>query len=259
MADQQAIASSLMAGQHPDVSAVTPDVGPNPGSGGNNDNKPDPTTDQGSTQKFLDYVQSKIGDQYVLGATGPQKFDCSGLVFAGLESVGITGFARTSEDQYKATQRIKKSQLQPGDLVFSQWPGDSASPGHVEVYIGGGNITGAENPAEGVASHPLAEDAGHIVGYGRITQLSGNATLDVSIGGNILGTIFDWLGFGSLGNDVGGGLTFKGLPSAGDLAERGALMLFGGLLVIIGIIVLTRDRSGHGDAAKQLVRGPEGA
>jgi hypothetical protein len=247
------MSAAFLAGQHP---VLTPDdSGPNPGNNGSGGQSSPPQTSGDTTQGFLNYIQSKIGDQYVLGATGPQKFDCSGLIVAGLESVGITGFARTSEEQYKAVQRIKKSQLQPGDLVFSQWPGDSASPGHVEVYIGNNQITGAEDPAQGVASHSLDEDTGHIVGYGRIPQLSGNAQLDVSITGNPFGTILNWLGFGGAANAVGGGLGISGLPSAGDLAERGGLILMGAILVIVGLIVLTRDRAGHGQAIRQVRTG----
>jgi len=107
-----------------------------------------------------------LGDAYVYGATGPKAFDCSGLVQYVMHEVGIT-MPRTSEAQWGAVTKISKAQLQPGDLVFSQWPGDGAAPGHVEIYIGGGKVLGADDPAVGVRVVPLSADAGHIVGYGR--------------------------------------------------------------------------------------------
>jgi len=109
-------------------------------------------------------VRKLLGDPYMYGDAGPAAFDCSGLVQYTLSKLGITA-PRTSEAQWAWSQKISKAQLQPGDLVFSQWPGDNASPGHVQVYAGGGNVIGADST--NVEQVPLSSNAGHIVGYGR--------------------------------------------------------------------------------------------
>jgi NlpC/P60 family len=128
-------------------------------------------------QGFVTWLKSELGKPYQLGAAGPNAFDCSGLIYDGLNSIGYPGSAngsvpRTSEQQWawiKANNgQINKSQLQPGDLVFSQWPGDNASPGHVQVYIGGGKVIQAPHTGASVSIASLSSDTGHIVGYGRI-------------------------------------------------------------------------------------------
>lgn len=120
------------------------------------------------------------GDAYVYGATGPSSFDCSGLVQYALTKLGVSGVPRTSEEQYSWSTKISASQLQPGDLVFAQFPGDNASPGHVGVYVGNGQILSAEDPQSGVADSSLASWGNNIVGYGRVpssTPSTQNATL----------------------------------------------------------------------------------
>lgn len=124
---------------------------------------------------FVGAVRSELGKMYQYGAAGPNAFDCSGLVVYDLEAVGIQNVPRTSEGQWAWTHHINKSQLAPGDLVFSQWPGDNASPGHVQVYVGGGKVIGANHTGVPVQTTSLASDAGHIIGYGRVPGLAGTS------------------------------------------------------------------------------------
>jgi peptidoglycan hydrolase-like protein with peptidoglycan-binding domain len=42
-----------------------------------------------SIQNFIDVARTKLGCKYVLGAKGPSRFDCSGLVYWALNQVGI--------------------------------------------------------------------------------------------------------------------------------------------------------------------------
>jgi cell wall-associated NlpC family hydrolase len=57
------------------------------------------------------------GDAYVYGASGPNAFDCSGLVQYSFGQAGIN-LPRTSGAQAGATRRIAKDDMQPGDLMF---------------------------------------------------------------------------------------------------------------------------------------------
>ena len=65
--------------------------------------------------------------------TGPDAFDCSGLVMMAYQAAGVS-IPRTSEDQWADLPHV--SSPQPGDLVF--FPGSDgtwAAPGHVALVI----------------------------------------------------------------------------------------------------------------------------
>ena len=129
-------------------------------------------------------MEKFVGDPYVYGAAGPSSFDCSGLVQYTLTKLGVSNVPRTSEAQYAWATKINASDLAPGDLVFAQFPGDNASPGHVGVYVGGGRVLSAEDPAQGIGYDTLADWGSAIVGYGRVPDsAAGTATTDASIGG----------------------------------------------------------------------------
>jgi len=129
-------------------------------------------------------IEKFKGYPYVYGGTSPAGFDCSGLVQYVLQTLGVKGVPRTSEEQYAWAEKIDKSDLAPGDLVFAQFPGDNASPGHVGIYIGNGMVESAEDPAAGVGTSSLSSWGSAIVGYGRVPNSSAGtqtATLDSSI------------------------------------------------------------------------------
>jgi cell wall-associated NlpC family hydrolase len=76
------------------------------------------------------------GEPYVWGTAGPDRFDCSGLVWYVFKQLGVA-LPRTVAGQYKAGRPIPKDQLQPGDLVFFR------NLGHVGIYIGNGQFVHA--------------------------------------------------------------------------------------------------------------------
>jgi peptidoglycan DL-endopeptidase CwlO len=82
---------------------------------------------------------SKIGKPYRWGATGPNAFDCSGLVKWSFEKAG-RALPRTSKAMAGVGVKVSKSSLQPGDLVFFYQP-----ISHVGIYIGGGKIVHASS------------------------------------------------------------------------------------------------------------------
>ncbi len=86
------------------------------------------------------YAQQQLGKPYQWGGTGPDAFDCSGLVMMAYRTAGIN-IARTSEQQWATEPRIPASQVQPGDLVFfAGADGTPTSPGHVGLVIGNGQM-----------------------------------------------------------------------------------------------------------------------
>ncbi|MFF9024126.1 C40 family peptidase [Streptomyces eurythermus] len=97
------------------------------------------------------YAYGKLGSPYVWGATGPNAFDCSGLVQAAYRAAGLS-LPRTSYAQIDAGRRISRSELRPGDLVFF-YPGIS----HVGIYVGGGRMIHAPNPSAPVRLDPIGQ------------------------------------------------------------------------------------------------------
>jgi peptidoglycan DL-endopeptidase CwlO len=86
------------------------------------------------------YAEQQIGKPYLFGGTGPDAFDCSGLVMMAYRAAGID-IARTSEAQWATEPRVPASQVEPGDLVFfAGADGTPASPGHVGLVIGNGKM-----------------------------------------------------------------------------------------------------------------------
>ncbi len=79
------------------------------------------------------YARSELGKPYLWGGTGPDAFDCSGLVMQAYAAAGI-GIPRTSEEQWAAGPQV--SAPQPGDLVFfAGADGTPTSPGHVGIVV----------------------------------------------------------------------------------------------------------------------------
>ena len=97
------------------------------------------------------FARAQLGKPYVWGASGPDAFDCSGLIQAAWAAAGVS-LPRTTYDQINAGQRISVSQLQPGDLVF-YYSGIS----HVGIYVGNHQIIHAPHPGASVEYAPVDE------------------------------------------------------------------------------------------------------
>ncbi|MBV7697141.1 C40 family peptidase [Streptomyces sp. TRM70350] len=99
----------------------------------------------------VSYAYQKLGSPYVWGATGPDAFDCSGLIQAAYRSAGVS-LPRTTYAQIDAGRRVSRSELLPGDLVFF-YSGIS----HVGLYVGNGQMIHAPNPSAPVRVAPIDE------------------------------------------------------------------------------------------------------
>jgi cell wall-associated NlpC family hydrolase len=112
------------------------------------------STATGSAAAIVAFVKAQIGDSYVMGGTGPNSWDCSGLVQAAFKQVGVS-LPRVSQGQSTAGTQVSLSNLQPGDILY--W-GGAGSAYHVAVYVGDGMFVGAQNPSTGVVEKPLSYD-----------------------------------------------------------------------------------------------------
>lgn len=93
------------------------------------------------------WALGQLGKPYRWGATGPSSFDCSGLTSKAWASAGVS-IPRTTAGQIFTGRHVAKSALAPGDLVFP-------IRGHVQMYIGGGEIVEAAHPGTNVRTMKL--------------------------------------------------------------------------------------------------------
>lgn len=80
---------------------------------------------------------------YLWGATGPSRWDCSGLTMGAWAQAGVD-LPHYSAAQYEQIRHIQEDDLRPGDLIF--WatdPNDPATIHHVALYIGNGQMVHA--------------------------------------------------------------------------------------------------------------------
>ncbi len=89
-----------------------------------------------SVATVIAFARQQIGKPYLWGGTGPDAFDCSGLVMMAYRAAGID-IPRTAELQWLWGPRVPPGHEEPGDLVFfAGSDGTTASPGHVGLVIG---------------------------------------------------------------------------------------------------------------------------
>lgn len=112
--------------------------------------------------RALRVAAAQNGDPYAWGAAGPNRFDCSGLVYYSFRQAGRT-VKRTASDQYRySTYRISAQSRRPGDLVFFLSGGRAY---HVAIYAGSGMIWDAPHSGSYVHKRKLWTSA---VSYGRV-------------------------------------------------------------------------------------------
>ncbi|MEU7034736.1 C40 family peptidase [Streptomyces sp. NPDC046237] len=108
----------------------------------------------GSAAAIVAFARAQIGDAYISGGTGPNSWDCSGLVQAAYRQAGVD-LPRISSSQSSMGTSVSLSNLQPGDILY--WGSRSGSY-HVAIYVGGGKYVGAQNPSTGVVERSLDWD-----------------------------------------------------------------------------------------------------
>lgn len=87
----------------------------------------------------LQHAVTRIGKPYRYGGTGPNAFDCSGLVLWSYRQVGVS-LPRTSRAMSARGTPVSRAALQPGDLVFFYRP-----VSHVGIYLGDGKVVHASS------------------------------------------------------------------------------------------------------------------
>ena len=112
--------------------------------------KPQASTQSNSStaQTVVSAAQSQIGKPYVWGATGPNAYDCSGLVQYAYSQAG-KNVGRTTYQQAGAGQHISVSQAQAGDILML---GDY----HDAIYVGNNQYVHAPQPGQNVTQASIS-------------------------------------------------------------------------------------------------------
>lgn len=109
-------------------------------------------------ERLVTEAKKYIGAPYVRGATGPEAFDCSGLVYTVSHDSIARQLPRTVKAMYSQVRIVPDDQKEPGDLVFFRTTGDG-SISHVGLYIGNNQFISAvsDGPNTGVIVSSLKE------------------------------------------------------------------------------------------------------
>ncbi len=100
-----------------------------------------------ASAKVIRFAEAQVGKRYCWGGTGPNCFDCSGLVQAAWRAGGVR-LPRTSGAQGRALREVPISEVQPGDILW--WPH------HVGLYVGNATMIDAYHSGAGVVRRPAA-------------------------------------------------------------------------------------------------------
>lgn len=112
------------------------------------------------TRAFLAAAESRVGLPYVWGGSGPEVFDCSGLVQWSLRQAGVV-MPRVAVDQAQTGPLISLADLAPGDLLFYHTdPTAPAYISHVAIYLGDGMMEQAPEPGMDVQIVPAVLTGG---------------------------------------------------------------------------------------------------
>jgi cell wall-associated NlpC family hydrolase len=118
----------------PGVLAAPPDGIP-PGDMAPPDSNPGGGSPEAAT--VIQAALSRIGDPYVWGGSGPNQFDCSGLVMWAFQQAGLS-LPHSSQALAQGGQPVSMDQIQPGDLLTYY-----SDASHVGIYIGDGMMVHA--------------------------------------------------------------------------------------------------------------------
>lgn len=100
-------------------------------------------------QMAVQAALTRIGSPYSWGGSGPNAFDCSGLVMWAFGQVGVN-LPHSSQALAQGGQPVSMDQMQPGDLVTYY-----SDASHVGIYIGDGMMVHASTYGTPVRVAPV--------------------------------------------------------------------------------------------------------
>jgi cell wall-associated NlpC family hydrolase len=90
--------------------------------------------------EVVQHALRMLGRPYAAGGSGPERFDCSGLV---QYAYALAGFSvpRTVSEQLEASEPVPRDAVAPGDLLFFRI--SDGKPSHVGIALGDGTFVHA--------------------------------------------------------------------------------------------------------------------
>jgi peptidoglycan DL-endopeptidase CwlO len=121
--------------------------------------------------KILEYALAQRGKPYLWGGTGPDAYDCSGVIYAAYQAAGLR-IPRTTFGQWPFGVKVLEGQEQPGDLVFfNAGPGTGPNnPGHVGLVVSKGKMLEARCRLCGPIKVASYETRDKLMGFTRPLQ-----------------------------------------------------------------------------------------
>ncbi|XKH58400.1 NlpC/P60 family protein (plasmid) [Citricoccus nitrophenolicus] len=117
---------------------------------------PAPAAQSSSVGGVVGAAYAGVGVPYVYGGKGTSGWDCSGFVSWAYAQAGISIPSSTSAIRGSGLF-VPTSNPKPGDLVFQN------GGGHVGIYVGNGQMIGAQNPSVGTFQHSVTRNP--LMGY----------------------------------------------------------------------------------------------
>ena len=109
-------------------------------------------------EEVAEYALRYVGCRYVSGGQGPKVFDCSGFVYYVYKHFGYDLKPGARNQWSILDERVSKSELLPGDLLFFSRSGKASGIFHVGIYIGDGQFVHAANSRKGLIVTDIDND-----------------------------------------------------------------------------------------------------
>ena len=129
--------------------------------------------DAGKVDTMFTFAKAQLGERYVLGGMGPDVWDCSGITKASYSAAGLYIGTHSATNQFNTMGAARKlvplNQAQVGAIMwYSQESAFNGDKYHVVLFMGGGMMLEAPNPARTVRIVPLR--------YGELFPYAGRPT-----------------------------------------------------------------------------------